>query len=60
MSPGCAACSATRSVVNVHSHFRGTHAALPQLRERDAIVNCGSVNGLRGNTAWRPHRCGRR
>jgi NAD(P)-dependent dehydrogenase (short-subunit alcohol dehydrogenase family) len=35
--------------VNLHSYFRVTQAALPHLGEGDAIVNCGSVNALRGN-----------
>lgn len=35
--------------VNIHSFIRITRAALPHLHEGDAIVNCGSVNGLRGN-----------
>ncbi|MFE0021118.1 SDR family oxidoreductase [Amycolatopsis sp. NPDC059021] len=35
--------------VNIHSYFRVTAAALPHLREGAAIVNTGSVNGLRGN-----------
>jgi NAD(P)-dependent dehydrogenase (short-subunit alcohol dehydrogenase family) len=36
--------------VNIHSYFRVTAAALPHLGEGSAIVNTGSVNGLRGNT----------
>lgn len=35
--------------VNIHSYFRVTAAALPHLGEGSAIVNTGSVNGLRGN-----------
>ncbi|MGH3611847.1 MAG: SDR family oxidoreductase [Pseudonocardia sp.] len=35
--------------INVHSYFRVTRAALPHLGEGSAIVNTGSVNGLRGN-----------
>ncbi|MPY85447.1 MAG: SDR family oxidoreductase [Actinophytocola sp.] len=35
--------------VNIHSFFRVTSAALAHLGEGDVIVNCGSVNGLRGN-----------
>lgn len=35
--------------VNIHSYFRVTHAALPHLGPGSAIVNTGSVNGLRGN-----------
>lgn len=35
--------------VNVYSMFWLTKAALPHLGEGDAIVNTGSVNGLRGN-----------
>jgi NAD(P)-dependent dehydrogenase (short-subunit alcohol dehydrogenase family) len=35
--------------VNIHSYFRVTSAALPHLREGAAIINTGSVNGLRGN-----------
>ncbi|HEX2133011.1 MAG TPA: SDR family oxidoreductase [Actinophytocola sp.] len=35
--------------VNVHSYFRVTAAALPHLGEGSAIINTGSVNGLRGN-----------
>jgi NAD(P)-dependent dehydrogenase (short-subunit alcohol dehydrogenase family) len=35
--------------VNVHSFFRVTKAALPHLSEGSAIINTGSVNGLRGN-----------
>jgi NAD(P)-dependent dehydrogenase (short-subunit alcohol dehydrogenase family) len=35
--------------VNIHSYFRVTAAALPHLREGAAIINTGSVNGLRGN-----------
>ena len=35
--------------VNVHSFFRVTRAALPHLRSGSAIINTGSVNGLRGN-----------
>jgi len=36
--------------VNIHSYFRVTAAALPHLGDGSAIVNTGSVNGLRGNT----------
>jgi NAD(P)-dependent dehydrogenase (short-subunit alcohol dehydrogenase family) len=35
--------------VNVHSFFRVTRAALPHLPRGAAIINSGSVNGLRGN-----------
>ncbi|PXY24918.1 NAD(P)-dependent oxidoreductase [Prauserella sp. PE36] len=35
--------------VNMHSYFRVTAAALKHLPEGSAIVNTGSVNGLRGN-----------
>ncbi|WP_298181537.1 SDR family oxidoreductase [Saccharomonospora sp.] len=35
--------------VNIHSYFRVTAAALPHLPEGGAIINSGSVNGLRGN-----------
>ncbi len=35
--------------VNIHSMFWTTKAALEHLGEGDAIVNSGSVNGLRGN-----------
>lgn len=35
--------------VNIHSYFRVTAAALPHLPEGSAIINTGSVNGLRGN-----------
>ncbi|HEY0692130.1 MAG TPA: SDR family oxidoreductase [Kribbella sp.] len=35
--------------VNIHSYFRVTSAALRHLGEGSAIVNTGSVNGLRGN-----------
>lgn len=35
--------------VNMHSYFRVTQAALPHLGEGAAIINTGSVNGLRGN-----------
>ncbi|WP_106179931.1 SDR family oxidoreductase [Prauserella shujinwangii] len=35
--------------VNIHSYFRVTAAALPHMPEGSAIVNTGSVNGLRGN-----------
>lgn len=35
--------------VNVYSMFWLTKAALPHLGEGDAIINTGSVNGLRGN-----------
>lgn len=34
---------------NVHSYWRVTKAALPHLRSGSAIINTGSVNGLRGN-----------
>jgi NAD(P)-dependent dehydrogenase (short-subunit alcohol dehydrogenase family) len=35
--------------VNIHSFFRVTKAALPHMREGSAVINTGSVNGLRGN-----------
>lgn len=35
--------------VNMHSYFRVTAAALRYMPEGSAIVNTGSVNGLRGN-----------
>lgn len=35
--------------VNIHSFFRVTKAALPHLGEGSAIINTGSINGLRGN-----------
>lgn len=35
--------------VNVHSYFRVTRAALAHLGPGSAIINTGSVNGLRGN-----------
>ncbi|WP_199433299.1 SDR family oxidoreductase [Qaidamihabitans albus] len=35
--------------VNIHSYFRVTAAALEHMPEGSAIVNTGSVNGLRGN-----------
>jgi NAD(P)-dependent dehydrogenase (short-subunit alcohol dehydrogenase family) len=35
--------------VNMHSFHRVTRAALAHLGEGDAIVNCASINGLRGN-----------
>jgi NAD(P)-dependent dehydrogenase (short-subunit alcohol dehydrogenase family) len=35
--------------VNIHSYFRVTAAALPHLGKGSAIINTGSVNGLRGN-----------
>lgn len=35
--------------VNVHSFFRVTRAALDHLPDGGAIINTGSVNGLRGN-----------
>ncbi len=35
--------------VNIHSFFRVTDAALPHLKKGAAIINTGSVNGLRGN-----------
>ncbi len=37
--------------VNIHSYFRVTRAALPHLGEGSAIVNTGSVNGVRGNAS---------
>jgi NAD(P)-dependent dehydrogenase (short-subunit alcohol dehydrogenase family) len=36
--------------VNIHSYFRVTAAALPHLGDGSAIINTGSVNGLRGNS----------
>lgn len=35
--------------MNIHSFFRVTRAALAHLPRGGAIVNTGSVNGLRGN-----------
>ncbi|MBB3049242.1 NAD(P)-dependent dehydrogenase (short-subunit alcohol dehydrogenase family) [Prauserella isguenensis] len=35
--------------VNIHSFFRVTKAALPHLESGSALINTGSVNGLRGN-----------
>ncbi|WP_344166983.1 SDR family oxidoreductase [Pilimelia columellifera] len=35
--------------VNVGSYFHVTKAALPHLGRGDAIINTGSVNGIRGN-----------
>ncbi|ANY10292.1 SDR family oxidoreductase [Pseudonocardia sp. HH130630-07] len=35
--------------VNIHSFFRVTRAALDHLPDGGAIINTGSVNGLRGN-----------
>jgi NAD(P)-dependent dehydrogenase (short-subunit alcohol dehydrogenase family) len=35
--------------VNIHSYFRVTAAALPHMPRGSAIINTGSVNGLRGN-----------
>ncbi|MCP2252955.1 NAD(P)-dependent dehydrogenase, short-chain alcohol dehydrogenase family [Prauserella aidingensis] len=35
--------------VNIHSFFRVAKAALPHLGSGSAIINTGSVNGLRGN-----------
>jgi NAD(P)-dependent dehydrogenase (short-subunit alcohol dehydrogenase family) len=35
--------------INMHSFHRVTRAALAHMGEGDAIVNCASVNGLRGN-----------
>ncbi|MCD0444562.1 SDR family oxidoreductase [Glycomyces sp. A-F 0318] len=35
--------------INMHSFHRVTRAALAHLGEGDAIVNCASINGLRGN-----------
>jgi NAD(P)-dependent dehydrogenase (short-subunit alcohol dehydrogenase family) len=35
--------------VNIHSYFRVTDAALRHMGEGSAIINTGSVNGLRGN-----------
>ncbi|MFJ6095494.1 SDR family oxidoreductase [Williamsia muralis] len=35
--------------VNIHSFFHVTHAALDHLGEGSAIINTGSINGLRGN-----------
>ncbi|NIJ11312.1 NAD(P)-dependent dehydrogenase (short-subunit alcohol dehydrogenase family) [Saccharomonospora amisosensis] len=35
--------------VNIHSYFRVTAAAIRHMPEGSAIVNTGSVNGLRGN-----------
>jgi NAD(P)-dependent dehydrogenase (short-subunit alcohol dehydrogenase family) len=35
--------------VNIHSYFRVTNAALRHMGDGGAIINTGSVNGLRGN-----------
>lgn len=35
--------------INIHSYFRVVRAALPHLGRGSAIINTGSVNGLRGN-----------
>ncbi|MEV4314281.1 SDR family oxidoreductase [Actinocrispum sp. NPDC049592] len=35
--------------VNLHSYYRVTTAALPHMPDGSAIINTGSVNGLRGN-----------
>jgi NAD(P)-dependent dehydrogenase (short-subunit alcohol dehydrogenase family) len=35
--------------VNIHSYWRVTKAALAHLRTGSAIINTGSINGLRGN-----------
>ena len=35
--------------VNIHSFFRVTKAALAHLPEGGAVINTGSINGLRGN-----------
>lgn len=35
--------------INIHSFFRVTQAALQHLGGGDAIINTGSVNGMRGN-----------
>jgi NAD(P)-dependent dehydrogenase (short-subunit alcohol dehydrogenase family) len=35
--------------VNIHSYYRVTRAALPHMPKGSAIINTGSVNGLRGN-----------
>ncbi|GAA3524683.1 hypothetical protein GCM10022222_04110 [Amycolatopsis ultiminotia] len=40
--------------VNVHSCFRVTATALPHLGDSAAIINTGSVNGLRGNKCSSP------
>ncbi|MFD0558460.1 NAD(P)-dependent dehydrogenase (short-subunit alcohol dehydrogenase family) [Stackebrandtia endophytica] len=37
--------------VNIHSYYRVTAAALPHLKRGSAIINTGSVNGLRGNAS---------
>jgi NAD(P)-dependent dehydrogenase (short-subunit alcohol dehydrogenase family) len=37
--------------VNIHSYFRVTTAALRHIGEGGAIINTGSVNGLRGNSS---------
>ncbi|GAA4894319.1 NAD(P)-dependent dehydrogenase (short-subunit alcohol dehydrogenase family) [Stackebrandtia albiflava] len=37
--------------VNMHSYFRVTNAALPHMGSGSAIINTGSVNGLRGNAS---------
>ena len=36
--------------INCHSFFWVTKAALPHMPDGSAIINTGSVNGLRGNT----------
>jgi NAD(P)-dependent dehydrogenase (short-subunit alcohol dehydrogenase family) len=36
--------------VNIHSYYRVTTAALKYLGDGSAIINTGSVNGLRGNS----------
>jgi NAD(P)-dependent dehydrogenase (short-subunit alcohol dehydrogenase family) len=35
--------------VNIHSFYHVTHAALKHLGDGSAIINTGSINGLRGN-----------
>jgi NAD(P)-dependent dehydrogenase (short-subunit alcohol dehydrogenase family) len=35
--------------VNIHSYYHVTKAALAHLGEGSAIINTGSINGLRGN-----------
>ncbi len=34
---------------NIFGYFQFARAALPHLKEGDAIINCGSITGLEGN-----------